>query len=279
MYFKTKHRISHLIAPAMLVLGFGACSLSKADAQDGNAIARKMIQAYHNLNTFSETSEAKIVVLGGPQQIQSATLKYQKPSAFVSTTSDPQSGSLQIYSDGKKVTIYGGRQNIFTQRNYSGNFSTTVAQYEKISKELLDMNIQQFLSPIGFMLAKDLPREAKEFKMLPAEKRGGKDNYVIQSAVDLNWLGAIVGKQNFLPTRCRVRLWIDKQSYLVTRAILNIMWQVKVQRPGVKDRVLVQGMVMEEDHKDQQPNVPLNFDVFRFVPPPGAKQIFEETPR
>ncbi len=277
MFFKPTHRAFRSLAPIALILGMGITILPMAHAQDGNAIARKMIQTYHNLNTYSETSEAKIVVLGGPQQIQTASLKYQKPSAFVSTTSDPQSGTLQIYSDGKKVTIYGGRQNIFTQRNYTGNFVTTVAQYEKVAKELLDMNIQQLLSPVGFMIAKDLPREAKAFKVLPAEKRGGKDNYVIQSPVDMTWLTGMVGKQNFMANRCVVRLWIDKQTYLVTRAVMNIMWQVKLQRPGVKERLLVQGMVLEEDHKDQQPNSPLNFDSFRFAPPAGAKQIFEET--
>jgi outer membrane lipoprotein-sorting protein len=259
------------------MLGLGAINTLPAQAQDGNAIARKMIQTYKNLNTYSETSEAKILMLGGPQQIQTASLKYQKPSLFVSTTSDPRAGSLSIYSDGKKVTIYGGRQNVFTQRNYTGSFATTVAQYEKISKEMLDMNITQIISPIGFMLASDLPHEGKQFKTMKTENVDGNACNVIQSAIDLTWLAKIVGKQTFLQDRCVVRLWVDKQSNLVRRGVINFVWKVTVKRPGKKDRLLVQGMVLDETHKNLQANTPINFEVFRFAPPAGAKQLFQET--
>jgi len=261
-----------------LFTGFLFGSLHQVQAQDANAIVKKMVLTYKAFNTYSETSEAKIALLGAPSQIQTTSFKFQKPSKFFVQTSDPQSGTLAIYSDSTQVSVYGGRQNIFTKRDYAGNFVSTVRAYEKVAKEMLDMNITQILSPISLMTAGENGlREARNFRYLGTKSVNGRPAHVVASLVDLTWLTTIVGKQDFLPENSQVKLWIDKQSNLMVHAVIQFVWRAKIQRPGVKDKTVLQGMVMDEVHRNQFVDKPIEADVFRFAPPAGSKQIFPET--
>jgi hypothetical protein len=269
-----KKQLTSLLA----FVGFALSITHPAQAQDGNALVKKMVQTYKAYNTFSETSEAKIVMLGAPSQIQSTTFKFQKPSKFFVQTSDPQSGTLSIYSDGTQVTIFGGRQNIFTRRDYAGSFVSTVRTYEKVAKEMLDMNITQILSPISFMTAGENGlREAKSFKFLGTKAVNGRTTNMVLSPVDLEWLTSIVGRQNFLPDKCQVKLYIDKETNLLIHSVIQFLWQSKVQRPGVKDKIVIQGMVLDERHRNQVMDKPIDANVFRFAPQPGSKEVFRET--
>ncbi len=258
--------------------GFLAVSLHQAKAQDANAIVKKMVQTYKSFNTYTETSEAKIALLGAPSQIQTTVFKFQKPSKFYVQTSDPQSGTLAIYSDSTQVSIYGGRQNIFTKRDYAGNFVSTVRTYEKVAKDMLDMNITQIISPISLMTAGENGlREGKNFRYLGVKDVNRRPAHVIVSPVDLDWLITIVGKQDFIPASSQVKLWIDKQSNLLVHAVIQFVWKAKVQRPGVKDKMILQGLVLDEVHRNQVVDKPIDVNVFRFSPPAGSKQIFPES--
>lgn len=261
-----------------LIAAAGVLNAAPAKAQDANAIVKKMVATYKTFNTYSETSEARIALLGSPAQIQTTAFKFQKPSKFFVQTSDPQTGTLSIYSDSSQVTVFGGRQNIFTKRDYAGTFVNTVKTYEKVAKEMLDMNITQILSPISLMTAGESGmREAKNFRYLGSKDVNGRPAHVVASLVDLTWLATIVGNQDFIPDKSQVKLWIDKQSNLMVHSVIQFVWKAKIQRPGVKDKMVLQGMVMDEVHKNQVIDKPIDANAFRFAPPAGSKQIFPET--
>jgi outer membrane lipoprotein-sorting protein len=247
--------------------------VNSAQAQDGNTIVRKMITTYQSMQTFQETSEAKVLILGGPQQIQSSTFKYQKPSMFVSTTSDPQNGSIAIYSDGKAITVYGGRQNLFTRRDVQANLAQTVSTYERVSDEVMGMKIKQMLSPMSILMAKGELKEANRFKLLGSAKVDGKDTYVVASPISAAWVQEIVGNVPLMAERSEVRIWIDKQTNQMLRGACRIVWKAPAQ---IKGKIVVQGFVLQEEHRNIKANASIVHDDFRFAPPAGSKQLFQE---
>ena len=267
---------------AGLLLLSGLPALPAADAApaapDGNALVRKMVAVYQKANTLKADFEARIVQLGGSEYLQSGHLEFKRPLYISLYTTDPLAGSFQAITDPRTITVYGGQTNRYTKRNAPPTLREMLDSLEKSSADVLEgQRSTQLFSPLSFMTASGMPREAQSFTYSGIEAIKGRKTYRVKGKMNENFLKTILGSSKVMPVQRDVTLWIDAQTSLILRTSSTLSWRVPLPvRPGEKQKYGAGGIAFTETYSGQTINTPIADTVFHFVPPQGAEQRFQE---
>lgn len=248
-------------------------------APDANALVRKMVATYQRASTIQETSEARIEKIGEGQYVQTNTLKYKKPNKLMLQSQDPVAGTITAYAKGDTVTLYSGKQNIFTLRTAPPTFAKTVALISKASGDLMGTSLTQVLNPISFLLAKGMPVEAQSFRYANMQTIEGHKTYVILAKASESWMRKQVPSREFVPDKRDIVLNIDTKTNLLVRAMAILTWRRAVRAAGSKQaRYQMIGARFTEIHRGTVLNGTIADSVFDFNAsrPKGATEVYQE---
>ena len=247
-----------------------------AGKPDAVAIVKKMVATYKSVSTFQETSRARILMLNGTSAEQSTTFKYRKPDRVAVTSVDPVNGTLEGFADGLTVSIYSGKQNVFTRRTAPTVYQEIMQLIGSASEESLGVRLSQILAPASFIAAKgSLPDEAKVFAYVQRQDLAGHHTYLIKALADPAWVQSLAPSLKVTPRRRDILFWIDTKSYNLVRATIALTWMSTLPGQSRSARqTLKGGFAIEETHQNMITNAPLPDSAFRFIPPRGAIEKF-----
>jgi hypothetical protein len=262
---------------AGVALTLVACS-AQVQAQDATSIVKKMIAAYKNAKTIHETAEAKVLQLNGRAIFQQSEFYYKAPNEVVIATVDPLTGTLQGFCDGHDISLYSGKQNIFTRRPAIGSLHDMLTTIANASEESLGMRISQVLSPVSFLAAKgDVPDEAVGYKLKPGGpvQMDGHTCYEVHALANPDWVQSMAPKLNIAVKRRDIIFWIDTKTNLLVRAGIALTWLSTVpNQPRTAPPKLPGGFAFEEVHRGTQIDSNIPEKAFRFFAPKGAIEKF-----
>jgi outer membrane lipoprotein-sorting protein len=252
------------------------CCPAAPPSPDANALVRKMVAAYQAATTIQETSEAKMVEPGKGEYIQSNTLKYKRPAMLALETVDPDLGTLATYVNGSTITIFSGKQNVYTKRTASPNLARNLTVIGAASTELVHVTPTQMLNPISFLLAKGgMPEEAQAFRYVGVKMVEGRKTYMLIAQASTVWLKQIMPFAK--PERRDINLYIDVQTNLLAKAAIAVTYQATLPAvSGEPSKIVRGGFAFEETHRGTILNAPIVDATFSFRPPKGATEIFQE---
>ncbi len=240
------------------------------------AIARKMVSVYQRADTVQETTEAAIV-LNGQKYIQTGTLKFKRPNLLFSTSQDPESGSLATYANGKTVTLYRGLQNLYTKRTAAADMPSIINTASRAGLVSLRIQSTPVLNPLSFLMAHGLPREATGWRDDGLKVvRGRRAHLLTGRASGDFWIKVLFGETQPQLQSGVVSLWVDAENSLLLRAAVSLKWKFPNGGPN-EARGAVGAFQMEENHFGATINAGVNPDEFRFAPPKGAKEVFQQS--
>jgi hypothetical protein len=180
------------------------------------------------------------------------------------------------------VSIYSGKNNIFTRRSSPADLASVLRLITEASAESLHVRFGQVLSPAGFLEARGaLPDEAKAYVFQKRKTAGntqmvdGRPAYVVGALADPAFVQSLAPEIRVVPRRREMFLWIDTHTYLLVRAAIALTWLST--RPGEDRRrhpTARGGFAFEEAHRDTRLNAPIDDSVFRFIPPRRALEKF-----
>lgn len=261
---------------SVLLLCVPATTLRAGGAQDANALVRRMIAVYRNAQTIQENAEAKVLAPGGGMYIQTSSIKWKRPNLAYLFSQDPQQGTLQVFTDGKLITLYSQKQNIYTRRNAPPDLKGTLDVADKAAQDAFRIPISQVLNPISFLLSTGMPREAKSFRFAGETNLNGKRTFKVVGQAEPAWLQSIVPQLKIVPVKRDVMLWIDAQSSLLLKAMGTFTWKVTAVNGTPLPKTTMAGFMFEESHRGTLLNAPISEEDFRFKAPKGARQLFQE---
>jgi outer membrane lipoprotein-sorting protein len=258
-----------------------SCSLATSlhaggGAPDANALVRKMVTTYQKANSIQETTEATVQMPGSGSYVQISNMKWRRPNHTYLYTQDPQQGTVSVYTDGKLITIYSAKQNIYTRRNAPTDLRGTMDVITKASSDAFNVQMNQILNPISFLLTKDMPREAKGFRYLGETTLNGRRAHKVVGQADLNWIRAMAPERTIVPGKRELTLWIDVQTNLLLKSAGAFTWKVTATNGNKLPRPVPDGILFEETHRNTLLNVAMRDEDFRFSPPKGAKILYQE---
>ena len=281
---KRQRRFSGGIASLTLACGIlasqsaGGRETPRGGLVDGNAIVRRMMTTYRSAQAFEETSEAKIKGIGQADYIQSTTIRFKRPNLFYLSSEDPVVGTYQGFCNGKTVIVYSGAKNTYTQRNSPVNLPQTMTRLYSAGKSLMEnLSIIQMLSPIGFLSAKGMPDECKNFRFVRMDVVDGNKVAVVTGQADSNWLQSQdVPKQTVFDRR-DVTFWVDTHTYLLRKASCDLRWHSN-QGAALKQSAGASsaGFQFVETHHGSRVNLPLRDEDFFFNAPKGAVEQYQQ---
>jgi outer membrane lipoprotein-sorting protein len=244
--------------------------------QDANALVRKMVATYQAAKTFQENSEVKMTVIGSGEYYQTNSIKYKRPDLLALVSSDPKMGTVSAYANGSTVTVFTGKQNVYTKRTAPKNYAQTVALIEKTTAEL-GVPAAQVLNPVTFLLAKGLPREASAFRLAGGDNRieGHSTQRVIGQATSA-LMQKLAPGPGLTPEKRDVILYLDAKTHLLIKCEMLLTWSAKTQIQGKGLQKIHAGYHYEETHHDAVLNAPIADGAFFFQPPKGATELFQE---
>ncbi|MCS6775460.1 MAG: DUF2092 domain-containing protein [Chloroherpetonaceae bacterium] len=267
-----------LIATGSMTLASSAAgpALPAGSALDANALVRRMVAAYRKAQTIQENTEARMVMPDGSSFIQSGAIKWRRPNQVYIYSQDPQQGTMHVYSDGRLITVYSQRQNIFTNRNAMPDLQGTMRVVTKAAQDAFGVQFNQVLSPISFLLSDGMPREARSFRFAGEASVNGRRAYKVVGQADTAWMRNMVPDATIVPVKRNVALWIDAQTSLLLKASGDFAWKVTAADGMRLEQPVTGGVFFEETHFNTRLNAPIEETAFRFRAPRGAKQLFQE---
>jgi outer membrane lipoprotein-sorting protein len=269
---KTALRLGLLLLPCALTTALQAGGAGP----DANALVRKMVATYKKATSIQETTEATVTVPGGSAYVQSTNMKWKHPNQTYLHSQDPQQGTVSVHTDGKTITIYSARQNIFTRRNAPTDLRETMETINRASTQAFNIQMTQVLNPISFLLTTDMPREAKAFRYAGMATLNGRRAHKVVGQADPNWVRGMVPAMTVVPIKRDVILWIDAQTNLLLKSAGNFTWKVTSANGAKLQTPQIGGILFEEVHRNTLLNIAMRDEDFRFFPPKGAKQLFQE---
>lgn len=272
-----KRLLLPLLTVAFLTVAHVAVSqVRPAATTDANAIIKRMLRTYQNAQTLQEQAEAKLTLMGGNSYVQSTTLKFKKPGQFTCESTDPMMGTVTIYCTGQTVTIYSGKQNIFTKRTAATDMTKNLKTLERASSDLLGTELQQILNPLSFIAAKGMPREASQFRYGGLQTIRGRKYHLVTAQADSAWIATLVPTMKITPKQRDIGLWIDAEKNLLVKAVLRITWVATEPGAGGQNAPKTTGgFAFEENHRNTVLNGVFKDTDFQFIPPKDAKEIFQ----
>jgi hypothetical protein len=124
-------------------------------------------------------------------------------------------------------------------------------------------------------LSKETLREAKNFRFVGAEMINGRNTSRVAGQVELDWMRLVFGDPRLTPVQRDVTLWIDNSNGLLVKAALRLAWTTNIVVQG-KPAKAAGGFSFEEVHRGTLLNGTLSDEEFRFSPPKGALQLFQQ---
>ena len=245
---------------------------------DANALVRKMLSVYKKANSVQADFEAEIMQLGGSEYVQSGSIRYKTPDRVELFTTDPITGSFHAWSDGRSITVYSGKTNAYTKRTAPSGLGPTVSGIEKTSEEVLGTRSIQIFSPLSFVLAKDMPREAQNFTYLRQDTVLGRKTHCVAAKLSVNFLKEMLQSEKVIPVQRDVKLWIDAHNSQLVRSACTITWKVPASG-GSRNKPAYTGggIKFQETYNNVIFDAPIKDDIFRFTPPQGARQLFQQS--
>ena len=244
---------------------------------DGNALVRKMLAVYKKANSLQVDFEAQILRLRGSEYIQSGMMRYKRPDRVELYTTDPLTGSFHAWADGRAIAVYSGKTNSYTKRTAPAGLGPTISGIERTSEEVLGVRSTQIFSPLSFILAKDMPREAQTFAYLKQEVVAGRKTYCVTAKMSLDFIRELLQSRNVIPLQRDVKLWIDIKNSQLVRSSSTLVWKIPVAGSDPnKPTYTGDGISFQETYTNLVFDGPIKDDVFRFTPPQGARQLFQE---
>lgn len=244
---------------------------------DANALARKMLAVYKKANSVQADFEAHILQARGSEYIQSGTIRYKTPDRVELYTTDPITGSFHAWADGRSITVYSGKTNVYTKRTAPPGLGPTISGIEKTSEEVLGMRSTQVFSPLSFILAKGMPREAQNFTYLRQDTIQGRKTYCITGKMNVDFLREMLQSRSIIPLQRDVKLWVDAYNNQLVRSACTITWKSPVAGGDRnKPAYTVDGIQFQETYSNVILNASIRDDAFHFTPPQGARQLFQQ---
>ena len=267
---------------AALCLPSGAQKNVASVAVSGDQIIREMCKVYQSAETFQDRAEAKITNLSGPQYIQSNDIRFKKPNLIVIESRDPIQGTFYTYATGSLITVYSGKQNIFMQRECPPDLSGTLKRIGTTVKDTIGVNIEQMLSPISFLSAKNGQLvEGSNFKIVKKETLDGHEVYRLSAKARDSWF------QKFIPANSPVKivpdlrdivLWVDVKSHLLVKAFATLTFHIILPKSaGSPQRKILDGITFVETHSNTRINPSFQASDFSFRQPKNATQIYQSS--
>lgn len=246
---------------------------------DANALARKMLAVYKKANSVQADYEAQILQARGSEYIQSGTIRYKTPDRVELYTTDPLTGSFHAWADGRSITVYSGKTNVYTKRTAPPGLGPTISGIERTSAEVLGTRSVQIFSPLSFILAKEMPREAQNFTYLRQETIIGHKTYCITGKMNESFVREVMVEiHSAIPIQRDVKLWIDVHTSQLVRSACTITWKVPAAGGDRnKPTYTVDGIQFQETYNSVILNAPIKDDIFHFTPPQGARQLFQQS--
>ncbi len=281
MQFKSRESL-RAVGLSLVIVPFLSVSTALAGGQkgkvtvDADAIVRRMLSAYQTAQSIQEVAEAKVTLLPNPEYIQTTAFKFKRPNLMLQTTQDPHGGTVDVYCNGKTLTVYSGKQNIFTKRTAPGSVPQTLNAMTHASKDLTGSENTPILSPFSFLRAGKRLDEVKSLRFVREETLDGHRVYVLTGTADSDWLNALIPSKNLKWQQRDILLWIDAETSLLRKSKCRLFGQVPVIRNG-KQVYSTFGLGFEEVHRDTLLNVPLRDEVFFFKQPKNAAEQFKST--
>jgi hypothetical protein len=243
---------------------------------EADALVRKMVAAYQKADSIQETTEATVIVPGSGTYVQSSNMKWKRPNQAYLYTQDPHQGTVSVHTDGRTITIYSAKQNVFTRRNAPTDLRGTIEAINKAATDAFNVQMNQVLNPISFLLTKQMPREAKAFRYGGLANVNGRRAHKVIGQADPNWIRGMAPAMNIVPQKREVTLWIDTETNLLLKAAGAFTWKVTSANGTKLPKPVPGGILFEEVHRNTLLNVAMREEDFRFFPPKGAKQLFQE---
>lgn len=250
---------------------------------NANEIVRTMMRTYRNARTIRDVAQAKITQIGKTTYIQTNITKFRRPSSLLLQTEDPVGGTFTAYANERTLTIYSGRQNVYTRRNSGIDLQTTMKKISVATKDTVGVDQEQILSPISFVAAKqDMPEEAKNFRLIGVEKHKGRSAYRVRGEMNANWIQKLMPSQSLILQSKSADLWIDTETFYLLRMTVEVIASTKTERmiklQGMnkpqKVTIFV-GFKIDETHSETKLNTPLRDEDFKFIEPKGSVQLFQ----
>jgi outer membrane lipoprotein-sorting protein len=246
--------------------------VSASRAEDGNALLRKMADAYQHLSTYEFHSNVDFLVSANGRTMQSQSssnvMQCKRPNKMVLVVYNTgPTGTRSIYSDGTTLTIYDAVPNHY----YSG---PTASTFESIMRLLATRaRITANLDPLYFLCTNKLPATLRDIKAGNNTIINGRPSFVVMGTIS-SGQGA-VQKGNAVTTSVMHWTWyIDQQNYLLNKVEAHSDPIVTTLKPRVKGKGTPTkvSLVMNLRHtiSATKVNLPLDDGVFVFHPPAGA---------
>ena len=244
---------------------------------DANALVRKMLATYKKANSVQAEFEAQILRLRGSEYIQSGSMRFKKPDRIELYTTDPLTGTFHAWADGRTIAVYSGKTNSYTKRTAPNGLGPTIEGIEKVSEDVLGVRSTQILSPLSFILAKDMPREAQNFTYLRQETILGRKTYCVSAKMSEDFLHKMLQSRSIILVQRDIKLWIDAQNNQLVRSASTIGWKSLAQSNTASKPVYnSDGIAFQETYRNTVFEGAIKDDVFRFTPPQGARQLYQE---
>ena len=193
-------------------------------------------------------------------------------------TTDPLAGTFQAFADGRTISVYSGKENVYTRRNAPyGGLAPTIEAIERVSGEVLGVRSTQLFSPLSFIVAKEMPREAQSYTFEKEETVMGKKVYKVHGKMNVDFMKTILGSNKVIPVQRDIVLWIDARTNQLVRSASTMSWKIpQAALPNQKPRYTVGGLSYIETYNRLSFNTVIEDKTFHFDPPLGAKQLFQE---
>ena len=249
-------------------------------AVTGDQIIREMCKVYQSAETFQDRAEAKITNLNGPQYIQSNDIRFKRPNLIVIESRDPIQGTFYTYATGSLVTVYSGKQNIFMQRDCPPELPGTLKRINTTVRETIGVNIEQLLSPISFLSAKNGElTEGSNFKVVKKETLDGHEVYRLAAKAKESWFHKFIPANSqikIVPDLRDIVLWVDVKSHLLVKAFATLTFHIILPKSaGTPSRQILDGITFVETHSNTRINPSFQASDFSFRQPKNATQIYQ----
>ncbi|HXG25098.1 MAG TPA: DUF2092 domain-containing protein [Chthonomonadales bacterium] len=238
---------------------------STAQAQDGNAVLKKMYAAYAALSSYSQTASSTLIVRAITNQISGNTseLRYKKPNLLYFSVTSPIYGTFIASSNGREQIVYQSLGNRYQKFSAPASLVQFMARVEPLG-------VRAILDPLYFLTGKRLENASGPAKLKGNVTLNGVPSYLVVAPIKLP-ASAKGGTGT-------VTFWIDRKSYLLRKvqvALKNIPRKVRVRtirnnKPVIQTKEVRTEETYTEVVQEMKINPPLGTSDFNYTPPKDA---------
>lgn len=247
-----------------------------ASTNDPRVILRSMVAAYKNAQTMQVETEGdqRISGPGAPLFVHHTTAyKYQtRPARLAMSTRNAITGTTSYFADGTSFVVYSGLHNQFTRRDEAGDLTALARRIDQLTPQLL--------TPLGMILSGEQPRGLISPQLAGSENVDGKPAYVVKAVFDPSYVRYLGHKTDFASgydaAKSEATLWIDKRTGYLLKSTQRLVWKGVTRDPDSGRRAVTDTLELSERVTKLVPNAPLAQSEFRFIPPKGAQEVYQE---